>query len=211
MSAVKNFIANEDGGPAAEFALVLPLALLFLFGIIDTGRYMWEYNQAEKATQMGARFAVATDVVASGLTGYSFAISCGTLQGEPITQAQFPGLNCQGGGTAGSPTASCSLAAASSCSGISTASNSSALGRIVTRMRLFKPDIAPANVRVSYGFSGLGYAGDPNGLDVAPQVTVRVTGLTFQPLTTILFNSNMNMGPFSYSLTMEDGSGTFSN
>jgi hypothetical protein len=212
MMSIRNFLRDEGGGPAAEFALVLPVALAFLFGIIDVGRYMWEYNQAEKATQMGARFAVATDTVATGLRGYSFAVSCGIPQGDTISAAAFPGMNCSGGGTVASPTVTCALAAASSCStAIPTASSGPVLGRIVNRMRLFKPDIAPANVAVRYAHSGLGYAGDPNGLDVAPLVTVTVTGLTFQPLTTVLFNSNMNMGPFSYSLTMEDGSGTFSN
>ena len=212
MSIWKALNADERGGPAAEFALVLPLALLFLFGIIDIGRYMWEYNQAEKATQMGARFAVATDVVASGLSGYSFAVSCGIPQGDVITSAAFPGINCAGGGTVAAPTATCTLAASSSCgTAIPTTSSGAALGQIVNRMRLFKPDIAPANVSVNYGYSGLGYSGDPNGLDVAPVVTVSVTGLTFRPLTTFAFNAPVNMGTFSYTLTMEDGSGTVSN
>ena len=43
--------------------MVLPLLLLFIFGIIDVGRLMWTWNRAEKATQMGARFAVVTDMV----------------------------------------------------------------------------------------------------------------------------------------------------
>jgi Flp pilus assembly protein TadG len=212
MSVWKAFYADERGGPAAEFALVLPLALLFLFGIIDVGRYMWEYNQAEKATQMGVRFAVATDVVASGLSGYSFAVSCGIPQGDAVTSAAFPGINCAGGGTVASPTATCTLAASSSCgTAIPSTSSGFALGQIVNRMRLFKSDIAPANVSVNYGYSGLGYAGDPNGLDVAPLVTVSVTGLTFQPLTTLAFNTPINMGTLSYTLTMEDGAGTVSN
>ena len=53
----------------AEFALVLPVALLFLLGIVDAGRYLYEVNQLEKATQMGARFAVVTDPVASRNSG----------------------------------------------------------------------------------------------------------------------------------------------
>lgn len=212
MSCRNNFVADEHGGPAAEFALVLPLALLFFFGIIDVGRYMWAYNQAEKATQMGARYAVATDLVASGLTGYSFAVSCGVTQGDAISSAAFPGVTCTGGGTLASPAATCALAGASSCStAIPTTASGSALGQIVNRMRLFKPDIAPANVTVNYSYSGLGYAGDPNGLDVAPLVTVSVTGLRFRPLTTFAFNAPINMGTFTYSLTMEDGAGTVSN
>lgn len=212
MTRQQPFWPDEQGGPAAEFAMVLPLALIFFFGIIDVGRYMWEYNQAEKATQMGARYAVATNVVASGLSGYSFAVSCAIPQGDAVSAAAFPGINCAGGGTVATPTATCSLAASSSCgTAIPTTSNAAALGQIVNRMRLFKPDILPANVTVNYGYSGLGYAGDPNGLDVAPLVTVSVTGLTFQPLLTLIFAAPVNMGTFSYTLTMEDGAGTVSN
>ena len=36
---------------------------------------MWEYNRAEKATQMGARFAAATDMVAGRFADYSFVDS----------------------------------------------------------------------------------------------------------------------------------------
>ena len=212
MSLRPNFAADEQGGPAAEFALVLPLALIFLFGIIDVGRYMWEYNQAEKATQMGARYAVATNLVASGLSGYSFAVSCGVPQGDIVGSAAFPGINCTGGGTVAAPSATCSLAASSSCgTAIPTGSSSVALGAIVGRMRLFKPDIIPSNVTVRYAYSGLGYAGDPNGLDVSPLVTVSVSGLKFQPLLTLIFAAPINMGTFSYTLTMEDGAGTVSN
>jgi TadE-like protein len=212
MSGQRQIWNDEKGGPAAEFALVLPLALLFLFGIIDVGRYMWEYNRTEKATQMGARYAVATDLVASGLSGYSFAVSCAVPQGDPVSASAFPGINCTGGGSVATPTATCSLAGGSSCgTAIPTSSDAVALGRIVSRMRAFKSDIAPGNVTVNYGYSGLGYAGDPNGLDVAPLVTVSVTGLTFQPIVTLIFNASVNMGTFSYTLTMEDGAGTVSN
>ena len=34
MKILRNFLADENGGPAAEFGMVLPLALIFLFGII---------------------------------------------------------------------------------------------------------------------------------------------------------------------------------
>ena len=57
----ESLLRDRSAASAAEFALVLPLLLLFLFGIIDAGRFMWEYNRAEKATQVGARVAVVTD------------------------------------------------------------------------------------------------------------------------------------------------------
>ncbi len=52
--------------------MVLPLLILFLFGIIDVGRYMWTLNQVEKATQMGARMAVVTNMVPGGLAAQNY-------------------------------------------------------------------------------------------------------------------------------------------
>src|SRR5688572_7160965 len=58
---------------AAEFTLVLPLLILLLFGMIDVGRFMWDMNKGEKATQFGARFAIVTDPVSPGLIEADFA------------------------------------------------------------------------------------------------------------------------------------------
>ena len=60
-------IRCEKAASAAEFALVLPLLLILLFGTIDAGRFLWAMNRAEKATQMGARYAIVTDPVSTGL------------------------------------------------------------------------------------------------------------------------------------------------
>ena len=57
---IRRLLLDRTASSAAEFAMVLPLLILFLFGIIDGGRYMWEVNKAEKATQAGARVAIAT-------------------------------------------------------------------------------------------------------------------------------------------------------
>ena len=78
-------------------------------------------------------------------------------------------------------------------------------------MRLMYEPINNANVMVEYSNVGLGYAGDPHGPDVAPLVTVRLTGLTFKPLSGLLFGVNVPMPDFRASLTVEDGSGTVSN
>ena len=62
MNVVRAFMRETGAAGAAEFALILPLFLLFLLGIIDAGRYAWAFNQAEKATQVGARWAVPITV-----------------------------------------------------------------------------------------------------------------------------------------------------
>ena len=61
--ALSNLIADRRASGTAEFALVLPILVLFLLGIIDIARVMYVINMAEKATQMGARYAIVTDVL----------------------------------------------------------------------------------------------------------------------------------------------------
>jgi hypothetical protein len=199
-------LRDNRGGSAAEFALVLPLFLLFLLGIIDAGRYAWEYNQAEKATQIGARWAVATDMVPSELVSYSFAVSCGVPQGTPITDsANFGGATCQSNAT----TATCSVA--TNCSGLGDTANNTAFGNLAARMGEIYPAIQRQNIVVDYANSGLGFSGDPNGPDVVPLVTVSLRDLNFQPMTLMLFNEQLDIPSASSTLTMEDGQGSDSN
>ncbi|WP_114521765.1 TadE/TadG family type IV pilus assembly protein [Altererythrobacter sp. ZODW24] len=200
MNALKNFIRNDSGGPAAEFALVLPIFIIFFIGIIDVGLYAWTINRAEKATQVGARHAVVTDMVASGLANYKFATDGGIPQGTTVPQSAFGGVSCTSAGC--TCTATCSFP---------TTSNGAAFTGIVTRMGQILNDIEPANVQVDYSWSGLGFAGDPNGPDVAPIVTVTLQNQTFTPLLFQLFGGTVTLPTLSYSLTSEDGEGTFAN
>jgi Flp pilus assembly protein TadG len=208
MSYWRRLAQDTDGGPAAEFALVLPVALLFLLGIIDVGRYMWEVNRAEKATQIGARYAAATDMVASGLASYSFAAQAsGAIPaGTTVPVADFPGVDCSSDGS----TTTCTCATGGTCAFPLTA-NSAAFNAMVARMDDIKKDITPAKVLITYSYSGLGFAGDPNGPDVAPIITVKLRNMQFTPLTGLLFRARLDLPDFSYALTMEDGSGTVSN
>jgi TadE-like protein len=201
MIAVRNIVGNSQAASAAEFALVLPLFLLLVFGIIDAGRFMWEYNRAEKATQMGARFAVATDLIPSGLSTYSFSNSGGIPQGQPVPTTSFNYAVCTN--------SSCGTCVGSACGVIGY--DGTAFTNVVRRMALMYPPIGPTNVQVEYRNVGLGYAGDPNGPDVAPLVTVRLQGLTFQPITCMVFACSVTMPDFRASLTLEDGTGTYSN
>ena len=73
------------------------------------------------------------------------------------------------------------------------------------------PELNSANIQVLYKPSGLGFAGDPNGSDIAPLVTVQLTGVTFQPFLLQLFGGTINLPDFGASLTLEDAAGTVSN
>jgi TadE-like protein len=202
LSTLRSFFRDDSGGPAAEFALVLPLALIFIFGIIDVGRYMWEVNQAEKATQIGARWAVATNIIASDLIDYSFALDGDVLQGQPVPQADFPGVICDQTECRCPDDATCDFGLAR---------DSDAFDLLVDRMAQIKPGITGDNVVVTYAYSGLGFAGDPNGPDVAPIVSVTVDDLAFTPIYGALLGATFTIPTLSYSLTMEDGSGVESN
>lgn len=200
MTLFGNILRDKRGGPAAEFALVLPLILLFLLGIIDVGRFAWEINRAEKATQTGARWAAVTDMIPAGLAAYSFATSGTVPAGTTVPASAFPGVSCTSAG----------CTCLGSC-GFPTTASSTAFAALVDRMNDIKPDITGANVVVDYRYSGLGFAGDPNGPDVAPIISVRLQGLQFVPITLVLFGGSIDLPDFSYSLTMEDGSGAQSN
>lgn len=198
-SILRHLRTDIKASSAAEFALVLPLLLLFIFGIIDVGRLMWEWNKSEKATQAGVRVAVVTDMVPSALAGYKFT---GVTQGAPVPTSAFPGVYCTGT----SATVTCTCKAQTCSFGLGGAST--AFNRIVTRMSQIDPRIAHSNVRIDYDNSGIGFAGNPYGSDVSPLVTVSLTGRTFQPTLLQLFGGSIAMPGFPATMTLEDGQGT---
>ena len=211
----RKIIFDQSGSTAAEFGLVLPLLLLLLFGIIDVGRWMWTYNQAEKATQMGARLAV----VAAGISGSataspptglyaSYVGTGGLIQGDVVPASAFGKITCTGAGSGASITASCTCTGP--CPTGATTANATAFKNIFDRMHMFLPQLTASNVTIEYSSSGLGYAGSPVLPDLSPLVTVKVTGMTFKPLT-ILALTSMSMPNFTSTLSAEDISGAVSN
>lgn len=203
---IRRLLFDRSGAGAAEFALILPLLILFLLGILDGGRYLWEVNKAEKATQAGARVAIVTDVLDGGLSGYTYVgrtIGGVTLtQGDVIPAAALGELRCTNAG--------CSCISGTCPTVVAPGDYATRFNRIVQRMEFMKPGIAATNVTITYRGSGLGFAGDPNGMEIAPLVTVELTGLQFRPL--MLFNAAaVGLPRFRTTLTAEDSSGSQSN
>ena len=201
MTAWRAMLRSTHGGTAAEFGLLTPLLLSFMIGTVDLGRFLWTCNRAEKATQMGVRYAVTNDVVPSGLATYDFAIAGGIPQGDPIPSSSFTSALCSetSGGTV-----SCTCVPAT-CPGGNTFSKT-AFDNIVARMRAYYPNLTAQNVLINYTYSGLGYSGDPNGIQVSPLVTIKLTGMTFTPMLFRFFgSSSLTLPAYSASLTLEDG------
>jgi Flp pilus assembly pilin Flp len=194
----RHFWRDRSGASAAEFALVLPLLILFLLGTIDVGRLMWTWNRAEKATQMGVRLAVVTDPVANGLKTYSYSVDDTVPQGDVVPPDKFGGIACT----------STSCTCVSNCP-FGTTHDATAFNLILDQMDNFMAEITAPSVVIDYSYSGLGFAGDPNGPDVAPLVTVSLTGVQFSPI--FLFGAvTLNLPAFSATLTMEGGGSTTS-
>jgi Flp pilus assembly protein TadG len=54
---LSRFRRSECGAALVEFAIVLPVLLLLVFGIIDLGRLLYTYNNLTSAVREGARLA----------------------------------------------------------------------------------------------------------------------------------------------------------
>ena len=211
MSRLAAFLRHRGGASAAEFALILPLALLILLGIVDVGRYAWALNQTEKAVQAGVRYAVASDLVPRALNTYDttgFVCPAGALKpGDRICREALGTIACRA--SAGGATCTC---AEGPCPDLGQV-DGEAFARIVARMRVFYPQLRPQHVTVTYRGSGIGYLADPatdaddNPLsDIAPVVTVEADHIGMRAL--LLFGGEVNLPGAGASLTLEDGLGT---
>jgi len=210
VTVLRQLLRSQTGASAAEFALVLPLFLIMLFGVIDAGRFMWEYNRAEKATQVGARVAIVTNVLSSGLHDEAFAGQ--TVDGVKIASGGRIPADALGTLVCNSQGCSCGV---SPCPASGTFDTATFNDVLVARMKQIDPSIAAANVEVRYSGSGMGFAGNVGAsgtgeMEISPLITVRLTGLQFTPITSLLF-ATFSMPDFSTTLTAEDASGSYSN
>lgn len=220
---VAHLARSDAGASAAEFALVLPLLLLLLFGVIDAGRFMWDMNRAEKATQVGARVAIVTTPVSSDLINARYAnttVNGVTIKaGELIPAAALDNLVCTSSGCTCEP-------AGGQCPTQNGAVDSTTFNDvIVARMQAIMPDIDASNVKVTYSGSGFGFAtatsgtsgtgggggsGSSGAMDISPLITVSLNDVEFHPITTLLFGT-IDLPQAQTTLTAEDASGAYSN
>lgn len=59
MRALRRFLRERDAGPIVEFAVVVPVLLLLLFGIVDFAQAFFQRNNLVAAVREGARFAAS--------------------------------------------------------------------------------------------------------------------------------------------------------
>jgi len=75
-------IPSDKGQELVEFALILPILLVLLLGVIEFGRLIFIYNTIANAAREGARYAIVDPANAS-----SAAATCSTHPGGAAGQA----------------------------------------------------------------------------------------------------------------------------
>ena len=173
---------NRGGSSSVENTIVFGLLIVLTIALIEFSLALWQWNTAEKATELGVRYAVQSDPVALAFLNYD-AVSGGDFDpGDPITTTgSMPpftvsctngACDCSGSG--------CGAFSAGLSTGAVTDFDPIAFDAIITRMDgVFRgSDLGPDNVRIDYSHVGVGFAGRP-GMHIVPAVTVRLDGVTF--------------------------------
>lgn len=160
-------LARDDSGATlVEYALVLPLFLLVLFGLIDFGRMGFEYVMANKAVQLATRIAITRPPACAGVVTVN-------ARGTAVTSppAIF-GTYCRAGANI------CAAPATVTCTG--NVSNATVAEIWTSVSKLMPAGTSAANLRFSYAhIPNLGFLGGP----YVPMVTVNVQNLNFQFVT----------------------------
>ena len=78
----------QRGAVAIEFAIIVPALLLFVLGIMDTGRLLWTYTTVYRASEAAARcFAILAPTCTTAVAAQSYAVT--QAWGLPIAPAAF--------------------------------------------------------------------------------------------------------------------------
>lgn len=172
--------SDTEGAAFLEFTMFVGAFFTVLFGIIDFSYAFYQWNAATKAVQLGARLAAVSDPVASDLSVVNWDVD-GYEGGAAVSLADGFTYVCSGGADA-----TCEE------DGVTVPYDANAMNTIVfgrgnTECNGAPPNIGmcnifsrigPENVRVTYEYTGLGYAGRPTG--PVPTIKVEITGLEFQ-------------------------------
>ena len=72
LKSLRRFLRDRTGATAVEFALILPIFLLTIFGIIEFGRILWIRNTMEYVAETAARYGgINTSADAATIEAYA--------------------------------------------------------------------------------------------------------------------------------------------
>ena len=84
----RRFRRRNRGTVAIEYALILPVLLLFVLGITDTGRLLWTYVALHRSVAAAARCG-AIDETACGTTTQIRTYAVAAAYGLPIAPGSY--------------------------------------------------------------------------------------------------------------------------
>ena len=73
-----------------EFALVIPLLLVLVFGIIEAGRLMWLYSAVLSSSREAARYGSASGEISGSLRYYA---DCDGIRAAAMRIGRFAGIS----------------------------------------------------------------------------------------------------------------------
>lgn len=163
---------DREGASFLEFTFVFPLLMLTAFCTVDFALVMFDWAQANKATQRGARVAIVSAPVAGGLDDLSelwvedLGLWC--VDADGIDTGNCPAVQ----------TVCNTSAAPNSCVDDFYPFITAAFTTIFDEMQRVFPRLEPQNVQISYRTMGLGFVGRPGGLPM--EVTIEIRCMTHQ-------------------------------
>jgi Flp pilus assembly protein TadG len=97
---MRRIFGDVRGASAVEFALLAPVFLLFVFGVIETGRYVWTRQVVQQAAYSAVRcFALGAAGCADANAARAYAVAEAAKGGIEIdlaaVEAQLP-VTCDG-------------------------------------------------------------------------------------------------------------------
>jgi Flp pilus assembly protein TadG len=178
--AISRLGVDQQGGVMVESALMLTILFIFTLGSVDFLMAMYQCGAATKAVQHGARIASTSAPVDSTfltITGMEGGIAVGTFPPATFTARACAGTNASSG-TCTSPGTYSVAAMNTIVNGRKSLGTCTTSGSYCAGMRDMFYRVRPENVRVTYSYSGIGFAGRPYAQ--VPSIEVTLINLPFQ-------------------------------
>ena len=196
VNLVRRFRSEQTGVTLIEGLISLPIMMIALIALVELGWGLFQWGQAAKAVQYGARMLAVSDPLLPDLDTFSGDFG-GLIEGDPVPSTVVS-VSCGGGTTPCVTTGMNRLVYGGdgACAG--------ATGTARIGMCDLMPRIAPENVRVTYTRDGLGYVGRPSGPVLSIRVELVNLSFTFLLLGSLFGANTLVFPPHPVIITSED-------
>ena len=188
--SVNRALRDTSGALIVEAALTLPVFLFLVLGTMDLCVFLWEWNSANKAVQLGARLAAVSDPVSSSANLATVDWTGFSNLGAPCSVS-----------TNGCPTFSPVTCTGNTGTGACAATPFNA---IFTRMQTIFPGLQARYLTFTYTLNGLGFVGRPGAMptNITVSISEPHTFIVLGPLVTFFGATALTSPPVRASATL---------